>query len=75
MPNFAIVVDGVVENCIVADSIEIAQEITGKLCVGYEQADSVSIGFTYNNGVFTNPNPPTLIEEEPENLLPPTEGQ
>jgi hypothetical protein len=73
MANFAIVVDGVVENCIIADSIEIAQEITGKLCVGYEQTDSVSVGFTYSDGVFTNPNPPTLVEEGSADLVPPIE--
>ena len=26
------------------------------------QADTVSIGWTYANGIFTNPNPPEVIE-------------
>jgi len=71
--NFAVINDGVVENCIVADSIEVAQEVTGKDCVEYDSTQNVSIGFSYSGGVFTNPNPFTPIEEAPEGLLPPTE--
>ena len=26
------------------------------------QADNVSIGWTYSNGIFTNPNPPEVVE-------------
>jgi hypothetical protein len=58
MANFAVINEGLVENCIVADSNEIAEEITGKTCIEYNEEDVVGIGFTYSDGVFVNPNPP-----------------
>jgi hypothetical protein len=61
MATFAVIDKGIVENCIVADSLELAEEISGKTCVEYEDANMVSPGFTYAGGIFTNPNPP---EEE-----------
>ncbi len=75
MKNFAVVVNGVVENCIVAESIEIAQQVTGKDCVEYTMEDGASIGFLYASGVFTNPNPQIIIEEEPADLVPPIGGE
>jgi hypothetical protein len=65
MATFAIIKDNVVENCIVADSLEIAQEITGLTCVEYTSENPAGIGFTYADGVFTNPNAPVPSEETP----------
>jgi hypothetical protein len=59
--KFAVINEGVVENCIVADSLAIAEEVSGKTCVEYTSKDSVSIGFTYGNGIFSVPVAP---EEE-----------
>ena len=70
MATFAVINEGVVENCIVADSLEIAQEITGLACVEYTSENSVSVGFTYADGVFTDPNPPTPPDFTPSDLLP-----
>ncbi len=67
MATFAVVTDGLVENCIVADSLEIAQEVTGLTCVEYTEENPAGIGFTYADGIFTNPNAspePTPAEEE-----------
>jgi hypothetical protein len=68
MPTFAVINEGVVENCIIADSLEIAEEISGKTCAEYTLENPASIGFTYAEGVFTDPNPPepgpTAPEEE-----------
>jgi hypothetical protein len=61
MATFAVIDNGIVENCIVADSLEIAERVSGKTCIEYEDANIASPGFTYADGVFTNPNPP---EEE-----------
>lgn len=68
MATFAVINNGVVENCIVADSLAIAEEVTGLTCVEYTQDTEVSVGYLYDNGIFTNPNPPviptfTLINE------------
>ena len=61
MAKFAVIDQGIVENCVEADSLEIAEEVTGKTCVAYEDSSMVSPGFTYAGGIFTNPNP---TEEE-----------
>jgi hypothetical protein len=64
--TFAVINEGVVENCILADSLEIAETVSGKTCVEYNLENPASIGFTYADGVFTDPNPPaeTPAEEE-----------
>ena len=60
--KYAIVKDGVVINVIEYES----QPTTPP--AGFEdghvavQADNVSIGWTYANGTFTNPNPPEVVE-------------
>ena len=60
--RYAIVKDSVVINVIEYES----QPTTPP--PGFEdghvaiQADTVSIGWTYANGIFTNPNPPEVIE-------------
>ena len=64
MATFAVINDGIVENCIVADSLLIAEEVAGKTCVEYSSETTVSIGFTYADGVFTDPNATTPAEEE-----------
>jgi hypothetical protein len=68
MPTFAVVVDGIVENCIVAESLEIAEESTGKTCIEYEPDGSVSKGFSYADGIFVDPNPPAPIEVPTEEV-------
>ena len=65
MVTFAVIKDGLVENCIVADSLENAQEITGLTCVEYTSENPAGIGFTYADGVFTDPNAPIPSEETP----------
>lgn len=64
MPLFAVINEGIVENCVVADSLEVAEELTGKVCVEYTLESPVGIGFTYADGVFTNPNA-VVLEEAP----------
>ena len=64
MATFAVINNGIVENCIVADSLDIAQEVTGLTCVEYTNENAPSIGYLYDNGIFTNPNPPVEAEQE-----------
>jgi hypothetical protein len=75
MATFAVINEGIVENCIVADSLEIAQEITGLTCVEYTSENSVSVGFTYADEVFTDPNPPIPPADLPPSDLLPTEEE
>ena len=62
MQRYAIIKDGVVINIIEYE------EQPSTPPPGFEeghtavQADTVSIGWTYANGIFTNPNPPAVIE-------------
>jgi hypothetical protein len=54
MPNFAIIKDDVVDNVIVADALEIAENVTGLKaveCTGLP----VNIGDQYINGQFVKP--------------------
>jgi hypothetical protein len=60
MKTFAVIKDGVVENCIVADSLDFAEEITGETCVEYFL---VAPGWTYANGKFIEPETTPLVEE------------
>jgi hypothetical protein len=64
MATFAVIKDGIVENCIVAESLAIAEEVTSLNCIEYTIDNAPSIGYLYNNGIFTNPNPRVISEEE-----------
>ena len=57
--TFAVIDNGVVDNCIIAQSKEVAELITGKTCIEYFL---VAPGWTYADGKFTDPN----AEELPE---------
>ena len=53
MPNFAVIKHNIVENCIVADSLEDAKKTTGLECVEYTDDSPVSIGWQYVAGVYS----------------------
>ena len=59
--NIAIIEDGIVTNIIVAESVELAEEITGKECVEYSDTDRPHIGFGWDGTTFEQP--PTLEVE------------
>jgi hypothetical protein len=69
MKRYAIIKDGVVVN-----TIEYEEQPTTPP-PGFEdghtaiQADSVSIGWVYANGTFTDPNPPEQIQFDPPKSL------
>lgn len=50
--NFAVIVNGKVENLIVADSLEIAEEASGHTCVAYTDLDNPIIGLGYDGTTF-----------------------
>lgn len=62
MAHFAVIEDGKVINTILADSKAIAEEITGKTCVEYDESDPVLIGSKYDGVSFSL----TLTTPEPE---------
>lgn len=56
MANYAVLNNNnIVENIIVADTKEIAEEVTGKTCVEYTDSNPAGIGWSYADGVFTAP--------------------
>lgn len=65
MANYAVIKNGIVSNIIVADSKEIAELVTGLLCIEYEDTPSQpGIGWSYDGSVFTAPvvEPSEVIE-------------
>lgn len=52
----AVIENGIVSNIIVADANVDKSPIEGAVLVNVD--DTVQIGYTYDNGVFTDPNPP-----------------
>lgn len=57
MAMFAVIKDDKVDNIIVADSKEIAEEVTGFACVEYTHENPARLGLGYSNGVFEQPIP------------------
>jgi len=52
MKTYAVLNSNIVENIIVADSKEIAENVTKKLCIEITQTKPVQIGDTYENNIF-----------------------
>jgi hypothetical protein len=55
MANYAVLVNGVVDNIIVADTQEIAEAVTQKTCVEVNEEIAVNIGWTYDGTTFIAP--------------------
>lgn len=53
--NFAVIENGIVKNTIVADSKEVAEQLTGKTCVAYTNTNAAHIGYGYNGSTFEQP--------------------
>jgi len=54
MATFAVIKDGIVENCIVAESLAIAEEVTGLTCIEYTNNNAPIIGITNINTDYVN---------------------
>jgi hypothetical protein len=52
MGNFAVIENGIVTNILVCDSKTIAEQVTGKTCVEYTDANPAFINGEYKNGKF-----------------------
>jgi len=53
MKNYAVLLNNVVTNVIVASSLEVAEQATSSNCVFIEPGTMVEIGYTYSDGTFT----------------------
>jgi hypothetical protein len=57
MANYAVIEEGLVVNVIVADSKEIAEEVTGKTCIEYTEENPSGIDWTWDGTSFIMPQP------------------
>ena len=56
MPNFAVIENELVINVILADTKDIAEEITGLTCIEFNLENNPAyIGGKYQNGIFSHP--------------------
>ena len=55
MANYAVIKDGLVTNVIVAESQEIAEEVTGLPCVESTNENPACIGLGYDGVLFEQP--------------------
>ena len=63
MAHFAVIKNNTVNNVILADNKEIAEEITGLTCIEYENIPGAPcIGWSYDGTTFTAP----VVEEPTE---------
>lgn len=62
MANFAVIDGGKVSNIIVADTKEIAEEATNKLCVEYTDESPACIGLGWDEATGFE-QPPVVVEE------------
>lgn len=64
MANYAVIEDNKVVNIIVADSKDLAETITGKLCIEYTDEKPAGIDWTYNGSEFIAPEPVVPVTAE-----------
>jgi hypothetical protein len=55
MATYAVMSDNIVQNIIVAGSIEIAKELTGLNCIEYTEENPAGIGWAYDGTTFIAP--------------------
>jgi hypothetical protein len=73
MTNYAVVEGTNVINTIVADSKEVAEEVTGKTCIEFT-TEPAEAGGTYENGTFIRKKPfESWVLDEENNWKPPVE--
>lgn len=64
MATFAVIENDIVINTILADSLDIAEKVTGKTCVEYDESNIAGIGYQYKDNKFIDLNPPVPEERE-----------
>jgi len=55
MANYAVIENGIVTNTIVADTKEVAEQVTGLTCVEYTDTNPAGIGYTWDGTNFVSP--------------------
>jgi hypothetical protein len=66
MANYAVTDNGIVINTIVADSLEVAEEVTGKTCVEYTDENPIGINWVWSESANAYVDPTPAPEPTPE---------
>lgn len=61
--NFAVISNNNVTNLIIADSKEVAEEVTGLTCIEYTDENRPLIGWTYDGVNFIDPTLEEITED------------
>ena len=59
MTKYAVINENVVVNIILADSVEIAEQVTGHTCIECTDLLNPNVGYLWNGDSFTVPETPT----------------
>lgn len=71
--NIAVIENSIVENILVVDSVELAEEMTGKTCIEYT-VEPAEPGGTYVNGKFIKRQPyPSWVRDGESDWKPPVD--
>lgn len=68
--NFAVISNGIVINLIAADTLEVAEAVSGQTCIEYTDHETVEKGWTYDGNEIPNLNPPLQTEQIVPSLQP-----
>lgn len=66
MTKYAVINENVVVNLILADSVEIAEQVTGHTCIECTDLLNPNIGYLWNGDSFTVPETPIVEDESVE---------
>jgi hypothetical protein len=71
MANFAVIENGIVENIIVCESKELAEQLTEKICIEYNDENPAYRGYGWDGEKFESPpipEPEPSYIPEPESI-------
>ena len=68
MTKYAVINENVVVNLILADSVEIAEQVTGHTCIECTDLLNPNIGYLWNGDSFTVPETPIVEDESVETI-------
>ena len=57
MATYAVIENNLVINVILADALDIAEQVTGKTCIEYNDSNPAGIGWAYDGEKFVAPQP------------------
>ena len=75
--QYGVLENNIIVNVIVADSKEVAEEVTGLICISLQDYPEVGIEWQWDGVTFTDPRPKPVIEETVPSTEPlaPVEGE